>query len=58
MLLSSPKARLIALSETRLIKFYLNSELMTDPIYPIPLHFLYLREMQLLKYCEKKGKYF
>ena len=33
MLLSSPKARLITFSKTRLIKFYLNSQLITDPIY-------------------------
>ena len=31
--LSSPKARLITFSKTRLIKFYLNRYLMTDPIY-------------------------
>ena len=33
MLLSSPKTRLITFSKTCLIKFYLNSHLMTDPIY-------------------------
>ena len=31
--LSSPKARLITFSKTRLIKFYLNRYLMTDPIH-------------------------
>ena len=36
MLLSSPKARLITFSKTRLIKFYLYSKLMTDPIFPLP----------------------
>ena len=41
MLLSSPKAPLITFSKTRLIKFYLNSLLMTDPIclkWHIPVH--------------------
>ena len=33
MLLSLPQARLITLFKTRLIKFYLNSLIMTDPIY-------------------------
>ena len=32
MLLSSPKARLITFFKTSLIKFYLNSQLMADPI--------------------------
>ena len=32
MLLSSPKARLMTFFKTRLIEFYLNSQLMTDPI--------------------------
>ena len=35
MILSFPKARLITFFKTRLIKFYLNSLLMTDPICPM-----------------------
>ena len=33
MLLSSPQARLLTFSKTRLIKFHLNCQLMTDPIH-------------------------
>ena len=34
MLLNSPKPRLITFFKTRLIKFYLNNQLMTDPVLP------------------------
>ena len=38
MLFSSPKSRLITFFKTRLMKFYLNSKLMTDPIYPFSVN--------------------
>ena len=41
MLLSSPKTRLITFLKTRLIKFYLNSYLMTDLIHTSSFSWLF-----------------
>ena len=55
MLLSLPKAPLITFSKKSLIKSYLNSELMTDPIYA-PLFFFFIIIYIHPDNAEREGK--